>query len=485
MFNMIIVDDEISMAHELAALVDYAKYSFNVLGCFCDAESALAFIEKNHVDLIISDIKMNNINGIELLKIINSNHPHIIVVFISAYRDFDYAKLALSNHAFEYLTKPISFPEYIELLERAKKELTLQNELVQYSKSGISACEELIYDYFSGLIPKDIFTDKMNQRNISLDSLNSECSLVELKVVNCNDYLKKVWLYGVDRFLMAVKNTIPTTLYECTLYTIASSENLFTLIVTSNHTPDFTKRLNDIFLYLQNELHSILNIDVNIIEKKRCSSLFSIKNVFSCSTSYFTNTIVEHIINKDFDKIFELRDHFFSTYPLEEQQNMCIQLTDAIRKNISDEFRINTINNICLRTVTNSTVLITYFNEIVNSYKNTDERKNLQNSIIIEALRYIDENYYKEITLSSISKHVMLNASYFSNFFKNQIGECFSDFLIKIRMEHAKDMLANNPEMKIQAICESVGYKSQPYFYKTFQAYTGCSPSEFRNIRGN
>ena len=124
-----------------------------------------------------------------------------------------------------------------------------------------------------------------------------------------------------------------------------------------------------------------------------------------------------------------------------------------------------------------------YFDEIVDSFKSQNNGKDLEKAIILEAIRYIDANYSKEITLYSISKHVMLNASYFSNFFKSQTGECFSDFLLKVRMEYAKKLLKNNPSMKIQTICENVGYKSQPYFYKVFQAYTGYSPAEYRNLK--
>ncbi|MBQ7960000.1 MAG: response regulator [Clostridia bacterium] len=483
MFNMIIVDDELSAAYELAELVDYSKYSFQVLGCFGDAESALAFIDANPVDLIISDIKMSDIDGIELLKIINNQYPYIKVVFISAYRDFEYAKLAVSHNAFEYLTKPISFTEYIDVLIRLKEVLVAQNSMLNIEENSLIV-EEFLYDFFNNIITEDVFVKKMSRYRINYDILNSECSLVKLKICNLDDYLKKTWLHGVDRLSTAIKNIIPTSMYNCFIFTMSRHEDIITLIILSNNNINYEKNLNDLSAYIKSELQSLLCVDTTFSETHRCSSVFSLKNMLPSSTTYLVNTIMAHIINNRFDKISELRDSFFSSVSIEEQRNLCLQLTDSINLNPPNDVRINTINEVGVRSISNTSTLIMYFDEIISAFKTQNDGRYLEKAIILEAIRYIDANYSKEITLSSVSKHVMLNASYFSNFFKTQTGECFSDFLVKIRMEHAKDLLKNNPTMKIQTICENVGYKSQPYFYKIFQAYTGYSPSEYRKLKG-
>ena len=141
------------------------------------------------------------------------------------------------------------------------------------------------------------------------------------------------------------------------------------------------------------------------------------------------------------------------------------------------------VNEISIHSVSNTSALVIYFNELINVFKSQNKDGYVGKEIILEAIRYIEANYSKEITLSSVSKHVLLNVSYFSTFFKKQTGECFSDFLLKVRMEHAKELLKNNPSIKIQTICENVGYKSQPYFYKAFQAYTGYSPAVYRTLK--
>lgn len=483
MFNMIIIDDEFSSARELAELLDYSKYSFKVTGCFSDAESALAFIETNSVDLIISDIKMSDMNGIELLKIVSAKYPQIKVVLISAYRDFEYAKLAISYNAFEYITKPISYAEYVDVLLRLKEVLTKQNELFSNTEDNSLIIEETIYDYFNDIITDDVFVKKMSHFHMTYDILTSECSLAELKINNLDEYLKNTWRHGSDRLSSAIKNIIPSSMYNCLIFTMSSSDDLTSLIIINATNSNYDKNLNDFFAYLKSELHSLLCMDVNISEIHRCSSVLALKNMIPDSITYLANTIMALIINNKFDRISELRDSFFASASLDDQRDLCLQLTDSIRRSNPDGVHIDIINEVGIRSISNTAPLRIYFDEIVDSFKSQNNGKNLEKAIILEAIRYIDANYSKEITLSSISKHVMLNASYFSNFFKSQTGECFSDFLLKVRMEYAKKLLKNNPSMKIQTICENVGYKSQPYFYKVFQAYTGYSPAEYRNLK--
>lgn len=487
LFNMIIVDDELTAANELANLLDYNKYSFNVSGCFEDAESAVEFVEKNPVDLIISDIRMSDMSGIDLLKIINSRYPHIKVVLISAYRDFEYARLAVSYNAFEYITKPVSYTEYADVLLRVKEVLTKQNEL--FSDISGSLAEETLFDYLNDIISKESFVKKMSQFHFSQNILNSECCMAELKCRDMEEYLKTTWTHGKDRLQSAVKNIISGKLFDCLVFVMQSSDDLTKLIVISLKSEakdfEFEKSLHDVFAYLKGELQNLLCMTTDITPLYKCESVFSLKNMLSDSTSYLANSIMVHIISGRFDKISELRDSFFAGASLEEQQRLCVQLSSSAKSTNYDKIsvsEVNTINEITLKSISNSQTLMVYFDELIDSFKSTKNQNNFEKTVILKAIRYIDENYSKEITLSSVSKHVMLNTSYFSSFFKSQTGECFSDFLIKVRMEYAKDMLKKNPDIKVHTVCENVGYKSQPYFYKVFQAYTGYSPSEFKKL---
>ena len=482
MYNLIIIDDEPFAAEEVSSIIDYGKYSFQVLGCFDCAQAALDFIEKNPVHLVISDIKMPDVNGIELLRIINTRFPEIKVILISAYRDFEFARMAISYNAFEYLTKPISYTDFINTLIRLQKELS--NVQVFFPDVDVTTefIEKTLYDYFNNIISKDSFLKQMDINKIGYDILNSQCALAELKINNFEEYLNTTWLHGKDRLFNAIKNIVQNSLFECFAFTLSSTDNSLKIITIKDKSSDFEKIMSDFYSYLKNELDGLFCLDVTIIQTHCSSSVITLKDSLPKSIDYTVNSIIAHLINNEFEEISSIKKYCFSTFSIEELYTLCEQLSREVRQMVKQSNHQYIMDDVAIRTIPKSSILSIYFDQIIESCRMLNNSKPLVKDIILEAIKYINLNYSKEITLSDVSKHVSLNTSYFSNLFKKQTGECFSDFLLRIRMEHAKRFLKNNPDMKIQHIGEKVGYKSMPYFYKIFQAYTGYSPAKYRNI---
>lgn len=475
------MDDETSAMQELTQIVDYSIYSMEVKGCFESAEQALDYIAANHVDVVISDIKLSGISGTDLLKHIREKYPYIAVVLVSAYRDFEYAKIAISYNAFEYITKPIRYTEYLDTLTRLKEVLTNQNESQFIDDEHSKPLDDILSDYFNNVISKNAFKNRMKLNNIDCNTLELPCAMLELQICDIDDYLDNVWLHGRDRLFTAVRQIIPTKIFGCRIFIVSNSDSGIQTVVTSDSEQNLSKGIADISSYLKHELLSLLSLNISAAETARSMSVFELKSILPKSVSYTTRAVMSHLINNELDEIDKIRDTFFESTDIEQQQLFCIQMTDMI-KDKCDFGEFHEINSVSIKSILNTSTLRLYFNELINYSQMTDTGKNLEKSIILEAIRYIDENFSRDITLSSVSKHVMLNCSYFSNFFKKQTGECFSEFLLKIRMEHAKKLLKNKPTMKIQAICEYVGYNSQPYFYKMFKAYTGYSPAEYRQV---
>lgn len=124
MFDIILVDDEAFALKYLAELVDWNEYSFNLVKYFRSGVSALEFIKNTPPDLIITDIKMPGVSGLDIADYCHRNIPDTLVVFISAYRDFDYAKKALNFSVSDYILKPITADEVIQTLVKMREKLT-------------------------------------------------------------------------------------------------------------------------------------------------------------------------------------------------------------------------------------------------------------------------------------------------------------------------------------------------------------------------
>jgi two-component system, response regulator YesN len=135
MYQVITVDDELVIRSGITNFINSEIEDFKVLHSFSDGSEAIDFIKTNDIDLIISDIKMNRVSGIELAKYIFENKPYIKVILLSGYREFEYARSAIQYGVKNYILKPTNFAEFKEVLSQMKLELDqdrTKNDQVQF-----------------------------------------------------------------------------------------------------------------------------------------------------------------------------------------------------------------------------------------------------------------------------------------------------------------------------------------------------------------
>jgi two-component system response regulator YesN len=116
--------------------------------------------------------------------------------------------------------------------------------------------------------------------------------------------------------------------------------------------------------------------------------------------------------------------------------------------------------------------------QVVSSCENKNVRK-----VVKMAIEYIGQNYNNYLSLKNLSGVVYMNPSYFSSLFKQQTGYGFSDYLVQVRIEHAKKLLIDQPNLKSYEIANLIGYKDAKYFTQTFKKLTGYTPMEYRELK--
>ncbi len=126
MYRMVITDDEEKILEGISELFPWNNIGFQVVAKFTDAKSALSYIESNPVDVVMSDISMPDMNGIELTKELK-RFPHIKVVLFSSYKDYEYMRAAILYETCDYLLKPIRYEELVTCFERIKARLDEEN----------------------------------------------------------------------------------------------------------------------------------------------------------------------------------------------------------------------------------------------------------------------------------------------------------------------------------------------------------------------
>ncbi|MEM5593801.1 helix-turn-helix transcriptional regulator [Niallia circulans] len=118
-----------------------------------------------------------------------------------------------------------------------------------------------------------------------------------------------------------------------------------------------------------------------------------------------------------------------------------------------------------------------YFEKIIHYHETNDQTKRKE---IIEAFKFVAINLERKITLDEISSYLFLNPSYFSRLFKKEVGETFVEYVTRMKINRAKELLEQTDE-SVGKICERLGYDNQSYFIKLFKTYAGTTPIEYRS----
>ena len=487
MYNFIIVDDELLACDALADMLDYSQYHLNCTDTFANSVKALDYLKNHNPDLILCDIKMPVVSGIDIVKFCSENLPDTKIILMSAFRDFEYAQQVIGyNNVIAYILKPLDFDEFSKTIKKASEIISQQNKERKNNDFSVYSQEKMLVssffsDYLHGLTTHSELNKQLDNLNIKINICNARCAVVNLHIEDFLHYLVNIWKHGQDRFYDAVRHIIPFKTND--LYIFITSfllDNIQLILIEDTHeTPDFNATVTESISDICKNLSELLKLNINESIIKEYASVSEIKHSEINSTIFITDCIfaIINCMKKNlFDEIQNILDIIFTNTGLSYQQKFLNLLTSELKKHSKSNLTLET------KAVDfeDSAVLKEHCIELITQSASSPSTP--ANSIY-KAIKYIDANFAEELTLHSISKQMMMSPSYFSFHFKKVTGESFINYLIKIRIKMAKKYLDNNPNMDINTISEMVGYKSIPYFYKIFKQHTGMSFSEYKRMK--
>lgn len=209
MYRMILIDDETLTLRLFSKLISSVADGFELVSSFECAEDAIEYLKENRVDVIISDISMPGMDGLDFLEYVEINHPGVIFVVLSAYKNFDYVKSAFRHNAFEYLTKPINRKEIEELFSKIKSDLDKKNSDVECNYSELK-CQQGLIDYLTKNIDEDAFSALLKEINIDVSCSKTPVAIVHTSTRNIK-YLMERFNYGSDRLYTALIQILQMT----------------------------------------------------------------------------------------------------------------------------------------------------------------------------------------------------------------------------------------------------------------------------------
>ena len=489
MYQMVIAEDDERMRLVVEKIIPWEKDIYSICCSCSNGLDAKTYIDNYPVDVAILDINMPKMDGLELARYIYENYPQILVVLISAYKEFEYAKRAMEYDVLDYITKPITKASIEKTFEKVLKKLKNRTKSLFLDDSKIVKRQQLFFGIMNNRLTSSQI-DLINQLkcfNINIDCDNYHCAKLNIEIEKYDDFINSIWHRDKEAFYEILQRIITADEFR-TYFSVLSTDGKymeFVAISKRSNNRQFENELEQDIKHFQNDVNDIFGISVKFvtIDKFQSINLYldslksdeRIKNQVLFTMNYLINGEKETMLQciRDAEKIIVSEDKLIVFYRkvitrfeenLERLEKMFIR---------DEYFATNSIRDVS--ELKAETIKLAEKTFDILFCENLDE-----NAIIYEAKRYIDNNYKKDLSLQDVADLVSLNACYFSSVFKKYAGVGFSAYLNQVRMSKAKGLLENT-SLKTQAIAAEVGFKEVTYFYRIFKSITGQTPIEYRN----
>ena len=484
MRKILIVDDEELIRNGLKVMVERYKEDYYEITTCHDGISAKEQIKENYFDIIITDIRMPNLTGIELIKDIRNKGLNTSIVIVSGYDSFNYASEALKCGAKAYLLKPIKRNELYDTLESIEEDIKLEHstnvEKINYILFNEKISNEDINKILNN-IRQEFLNDKFTcfvTRMKNKDSKEKLYSYIDDdKTILFNDYKGNLVIFSNS--VKKVKNIIKDSNELSDLSIGMSSEKEGIDGIRKSYEEALTSYEYRVFY---EEKHIINYPELEIKSRKNTIDENFIENI---KNSIGLNRIED--INNTLNSIIDVNNlsKYSLQYILQFQKSIFEIILDIDgRINIEENLLKEQINK--LSSIYNFENIVIFIERLKETLYELNKEilvinsKSSSNNSLIKAVEYINNNFDKQINLAVVANYVSMNYTYFSEMFKEYTGDSFVNYLKKKRIEEAKKLLTN-PEYKIYEIATEVGYDDSKHFSKIFKKITGVTPNEYRN----
>ena len=529
--NVIIIDDNHFAIEGILSQINWPSLNAEITGTFNDGYSAIEYAQSHDIDLVISDIEMPGISGIELCSRLIQIKPDIRMILISAFDKFDYAKKAIRIGVVDYIEKPISYPYLSEKLASVFRSMDQEDRtrtIVEQSKPLIQ--EKLISDLigFSGAEAEERLS--RYSRYLSLDFNYSSYCVLKIRIENADSIEKD---FGVQRYQMDVISIEESARKSGSVfdwfYCYHTYDAVYCIIgQNTNSTEHFLTVIHKFadIIITNSDATAELNIGIGTIVPRISMLHESAENAEGALKYRFCfphDTIYD---------AYDTEKHSFSFFPengrdtSELFQLIASKNTAQIRVWLRDYFdalaKECTVKNILFSRIHILIGDIIHFcyevnidisdmeEDITKLYRRFDRihdynelfewmcgfclkvgrcldtsTESYHEHICSQASQFISENYSdNSLSLSDIARHVGISSAYLSALYKKVYGKNIFDTITSLRLEKACQLLQQST-LPLKEISIRCGYSNQYYFSNSFKKKYGQSPSLYRKAENN
>jgi two-component system response regulator YesN len=502
MFKLLIVDDEEIEREGMAKFIPWEKYDIELVGTAWNGVDAFEKVQSKKPDIILTDIKMPVMDGIELIQKVITAYPNTKLIVLSGYGEFEYTSRAMEYGIRHYILKPCDEEHIMKVMNEVKAELEKERTKKQMENK---------YHYtIRKLLPRardEIFRNMLLEREqISQDyelfmeeigNKNTEVLLLGLRNPDRGfDYLDQFVIGNVMKELLGDYKILLTTAIQNDLLLLVEADAEKALELVVSRTRQEYKRVRE------NPFYSAVSRKGNLQEVcilyEQIKGLFRMRNIekldeylhYSQFKSYqnqasslFNYKKLQYADNYE-EIIFEVYLAFvkmkLNAYGIQQKKEIC----NWVMKILYEEEVVDS-SELELQEKKDDWGMLEQMVDRITERNNCALQLGKENKRIRMILIAIYQNLHNtELNIQYLAREVLyMNEDYFSRLFVKKCRRKFSTFLLEVRIGLAKNLLQYNPEMKISELTELLGYSSDgQYFSKTFKKLSNMTPTEYRDL---
>ncbi|MGL5635149.1 MAG: response regulator transcription factor [Sarcina sp.] len=500
MLKVMLVDDERLIIEGLKNIIDWESLDLEIVNTANNGEEAIEKFRENPVDIVVTDINMPKVTGLELLKGLKEINDEVKFIVLSGYDEFSYAKSAIELGVRSYLLKPVNEDELEKALKdisddinsghKREENLVVKNvKFIDFLNSRISVEEILEYKNViemsltgKAYLTANIVANKDNMdavMNCIRKNIISNFEMVRhhdgsMTIINCLDnYSSKD---ALREFYEIIRDVIKVELRTDLFIAIGALVDDFSYLAQSYKASKRAKR----HILVEGYGKIIFSEDVESIKCERKSFKQEVEKLNKLimekkqkEASDYLRTLIENdgLTPKDiYDlsiKTVIMIDEILKEFNLEQsygREGMASVIVDLCNENTRENIEIFLLA------------------EIEDVIKFISDNAQVYSPVVQQVVKLINEEYKQELSLKTLAAKFRINSSYLGQIFSKEVGISFSEYLNKVKNTKAKDLILNT-NMKINNIAKEVGYTDTSYFYRKFKKYYGVCPSTLREMK--
>lgn len=461
MYRLLIAEDEMLIRNGICSAMDWEKLGFSVVGAVESGVEVLEEMARQPVDVLLTDIKMPGMTGLEAIREIRKKYPDTQIVVLSGYADFEYVREALKYQVFDYVLKIDVLTELEPVMLRLKKQMDAER-----SDMESAAMKALTERLDVSLLAAHTGPSRM---------LLVECPPERMHLLRGKQYASAD--PGVFTVLLQGDNLeqldAQTEKLCAQLPGSIAGEAFFRTAEASQAVCELFKARDYLLLHPDRRAAVIRTEKIPYLPGKVGVAIHAQK------LAQLTNDMP---LKEQLEGLSAIMNHFIDTEDVTVVHARLCVINALSRLACADTEGVGQLYAAMLPELNRALsmrALEKAAAEFLTRAAQCKPPENQELSVIARAIRYIDRNFYKNLRQEAVAGRFYISAPYFSRCFKQEAGMGFTEYIRKLRMEWARHLLLET-DMLIQDVARECGYNDIKHFNQTFRGYYGMSASKMR-----